>query len=310
MGRKTLQHQIKSKLSEKARIGESRHQAKAELREREGKNYRFGMAVDTIHSIKTFDTYKDHCERFAQWCIENKGVNKYANLEKIEPYAKDYLEAKEREGLSLYSLKAYKSALGKLYGHEIEYKFHEKRTYDRIERSRNEVEKDRHFSEEKNRDLVVICRATGGRREDIGKLSPDKFFTDRNGDLWVKFEQSKGGKDRIAPVLPQYREEVKEILASRENPHAPIFDHIHSACDVHGYRREYARDLYNLVKDNQEIRERYAEKYPERAENVKGDQYHSHSKEHPFTGQRDNIYIVSQALGHNRLEVSVNHYLK
>ena len=33
----------------------------------------FGTAVEGIHSIKTFDVYKGHCERFTAWCIENKG---------------------------------------------------------------------------------------------------------------------------------------------------------------------------------------------------------------------------------------------
>lgn len=310
MGRVALRNQIKHTLESKSRIGESRHAAKAELREREGENYHFGQAVDTIHSLKTFRTYQEHCDRFAQWCIENKGVSKYATLEKIERYAPEYLAEKEREGLSLYSLKAYKSALGKLYGHEIEHKFKEQRTYDKITRSRQEAERDKHFSEERNKDLVTICRATGGRREDIAKLSPDKFFSDRNGTMWVRFEQSKGGRDRVTPVLPQYKDQVKEILQSRENPHAPIFDHIHGAADVHGYRREYARALYNYVKENPAEREKYAERYPERREDVKGDTYYSHSKEHPFKGKRDDVYIVSQALGHNRLEVTVNHYLK
>ncbi len=309
MGRSTLQNQIKSNLIKKTRIGESRHEAKQALREEKGENYRFGMAVDTIHSIKTFDTYREHCDRFAQWCIDEKGVKKAEKLENIEKYAPEYLKAKEAEGLSLYSLKAYKSALGKLYGHEIDYKFKEHRTYDKIERSRTEAVRDKHFSVERNRDLVVICRATGGRREDIGKLTPEKFREDERGNLWVEFDQSKGGRNRIAPVLPKYEKEVREILGKSE-PEKPLFDHVHGACDVHGYRREYAKELYNLVSEDKEKGREYALQYPVRYENVKGDTYYSHSKEHPFKGNRDDIHIVSQALGHNRLEVTVNHYLK
>lgn len=309
MGRTSLSHQIKGVLISKTKIGESRHQAKIDLKEQRGDAYKFGMAVDTIHSIKTFDIYKEHCERFAQWCIENKGISKNAPLEKIEPYAKEYLETKEREGLSLYSLKAYKSALGKLYGHEIEYKFKEQRTYDKIERSRHAAVRDKNFSEERNKDLVTIAKATGGRREDLATLTPDKFFSDRNGNMFVRFEQSKGGRDRVAPVLPKYKEEVKTILREKE-PHSPIFERIHNAADIHSYRREYAKELYSFVKEDKEKRQEYERQYPKREEPVKGEYYYSHSKEHPFKGSRDDVYIVSQALGHNRLEVTVNHYLK
>ncbi|MCH5191867.1 MAG: hypothetical protein J1F23_06840 [Oscillospiraceae bacterium] len=291
-------------------MGESRHNAKIELKEKMGEDYRFGMSVDTIHSYKTFDIYTEHCNRFVEWCINEKGVNKYSSLNNIKQYAKEYLQAREEKGLSLYTLKSEKSALGKLYGETIDYKFQKPRTTKEITRSRNEVKNDKHFSVEKNQDLVDICRATGGRREDIEKLTKDCFFTDKNGQMWVRFEQSKGGRDRIAPVLPEYQARVQMILETRE-PNTPLFSNIHGAADIHSFRREYAQELYKAVCNNDTLKEKILSEYPARNEpNIKGDTYHSHDKENQFKGDRDNIYIVSEALGHNRLEVSVNHYLK
>lgn len=267
------------------------------------------IRVDTIHSINTFNTYMQHCNAFVEWCINEKGINKNIEINKIEYLAKEYLAYREAEGKSLYTLKSEKAALGKLYQHEIDYKFKDKRSYDKITRSRNESIKDKHFSEEKNKDLVNIAKATGGRREDLSKLTPSSFF-EIKGQLYVNFNQSKGGRDRTAPILPEYQKEIKEFIKDKQQ-NEKLFERINTNADIHSYRREYAKSLYELVKNNKEKREEYSKIYPQRNEpNVKGDMYISHSKENQFKGKRDDIYIVSQSLGHNRLEITVNHYLK
>ena len=312
---KTLQQQIKTNLNSKMRIGESRHFAKNQVREQlQRENHDKGISatdirVDTIHSINTRKIYEEHCNHFIEYCIKEKGVNKYASLNKVEKYAKDYLQYREEQGLSLYTLKAEKAALGKLYSHEIDYKFKESRTIDKITRSRNETERQKHFSEERNRDLVTVCKATGGRREDIGKLTPQNFFYDSKSNLWVSFQGSKGGRDRVAPVLPAYQKEIKEFIATKEKDEK-LFDKVHNACDVHAYRREYAQELYRTVCDNRELREEYALQYPQREQSGYDTYYARGDKETRFSGLKDNIYIVSEALGHNRLSVTVNHYLK
>lgn len=295
------------------RIGESRHSAKNEAREErkaQGKDLSaVNVRVDTIHSYNTYRTYMEHCGHFIDWCLENKGVNKYASLNKIEKYAKEYLAYREEKGLSLYTLKAEKAALGKLYSKEIDYKFKEARTIDKITRSRQDTERQKHFSEERNKDLVNIAKATGGRREDISKLTPQNFFTDSKNNLWVRFEESKGGRDRVAPVLPQYQNSIKEFIQTKERNEC-LFDKIHNAADIHAYRREYAQELYNLVKDNKEKASQYALIYPTRDRTGYDTYYARGDKKTAFRGLKDNIYIVSQALGHNRLSVTVNHYLK
>ena len=124
---KILQEQIKTNLNSKMRIGESRHKAKNEVREErkaQGKDLSaVNIRVDTIHSINTYKTYLEHCTHFVEWCINEKGVNKYASLNKIEKYAKEYLQYREekltndkligRFGVGL------KDALATLYRHGI-----------------------------------------------------------------------------------------------------------------------------------------------------------------------------------------------
>lgn len=86
-------------------------------------------------------------------------------------------------------------------------------------------------------------------------------------------------------------------------------------------RREYAKRLYRDIVENRELRDKYLKEYPKRKEyKTQKDRngisctkeiktkYYKDRENNIF--ERDDIYIVSQALGHNRLEVSITHYLK
>lgn len=154
--------------------------------------------------------------------------------------------------------------------------------------------------------MVLLARATGGRRSDILKITPESFFVDDNGVMWCRFEQSKGGKNRNAPILPQYRADLT-VLIEKSDSKMPIIQKISHHADIHGYRREYAQQLYSAVCHDERLQAQILANLPPRSESVSGDTYHAHGAK--FCGKRDNIYIVSQALGHNRLSVSVRHYL-
>ena len=310
MAQETLEKQVDRKLNGLMRAGESRHKAKAKAREEYAKEHggqnpsMVELVVPTIHSYKTLSVYKEHCERFARWCVENGKCGKYARLDKIEKYAVEYLETKQAQGLSPYSLASMKSALCKLYGERIEYTPPAQYTH-AISRSRGVAARDRHFSEENNKKLITIARATGGRRADLAKLKPSDF-KEIDGRLWVSFEQSKGGRDRMSPVLPRYAQEVREILATAEKD-KPLFDKIHSAADIHSYRREYCRAMYKAIRNNKKFRENVERQYPARREtNVKSPYYIAADGSKYW---RDDVHLCSQALGHNRLNTTVEHYL-
>lgn len=307
MGRSQTDRQIINRLNSMTRYGESRHAAKAEQRREaaaKGEKLRFGAPVAGIYSYETYYTYKKQSLHFLQWCRDNKGVGSCIELKKLQKYAPEYLEDCEKRGLSPYSIATRRAALSKLFGHEIKHTTTTKGV--QINRSRREVENDKHFSEVKNADLVLLARATGGRRSDLLKIKPEDITTDKNGLMWCEFKQSKGGKDRKAPILPQYREDVADLI-KRSDHGKPIIKKISHAVDVHGYRRQYAQALYSVVCRDERLQEQLLAQLPPRSENVSGDTYHAHGAK--FSGKRDNIYIVSQALGHNRLSVSVRHYL-
>jgi hypothetical protein len=310
MGKKTIQTQIHYRLSSLKMYGTSRNKAKEKLRDNLGADYRIHSTTKDIHGIGTFISYKKRCGAFAKWCV-SQGADEYAWLKDLRPYVEPFLQARIDAGLSVYTVKQERSALGKLYGERIEYSLPERKAKD-IKRSRHSVEMDKHFSPARNRDLVILSKATGGRREDMGKIMPE-HFEERDGRLYVNFYRSKGGRDRLSPVLPELEGEVRKMLEKKKaenREHEPIFKHVHTKADIHGYRREYAKALYKAVTDDPRLRDELLRPYPPRREpKVKSAYYKTRSHDVNQTFLRDALYVVTQALGHNRLEVAVTNYL-
>lgn len=320
--RSTIERQINTILFSKQAFGESRHEAKNEMREQLGEKYHFGMSDDKIHSYDTFDTYQKACQRFGKWLQEEKGVGRKEDIQKCKEYAKEYLQYRlDTDKVSVWTVKMERSALAKLYGETIDIQL-PKRDVKNITRSRGTKEQDKHFSERRNKDLVIIAKATGGRRCDLAKLTPSKFFVDKNDIMWVRFNRSKGGRDRIAPVLPKYRKQIEQFLKDKDK-NTRLFSKIPNKADIHSYRATYAKGLYKTVGANKTFKKNTLGKYPERHEyktvkdkttgeyrtyEIKSDYYVTRG-ENKQTFVRDDVYICTCALGHQRLEVAVSNYL-
>lgn len=310
MGRKSLEKQINNKYNSLGRYGVSKYQIKNNIAQEIPTKSRFEIKTPYIHSKETMKTYKDVGSRFADYLIKTGNFKRYDNLKDITvEHAKEYLEyRRDYDCVSPFTLKMERSALSKLLDDKIEVELPQ-RERENIFRSRNEVDNDRHFSLKNNHDLIVLAKACGFRRSDLEKAHTSDF-KERDGHLYVLIDKSKGGRNRIAPVLPKYEKEVKRIIKERESlGKDKLVDKVHSKMDVHSFRREYAQELYEQIKENKILRNEYLKLYQQRSENIKSDMYHSRGDTN-FHGLRDDIYVVSQALGHNRLDVSVNHYLK
>lgn len=308
MGKKIIQTQIFYRLSNFKSFGQSKRQDKQELREQLGTEYKFYSKTGKIYSDGTFKTYLKRCNAFAKWCV-SQGVDSHAWLKDIRHLVEPFLQARTDAGLSAYTVKLERAALGLLYGEHIEHELPERKA-ENITRSRYEAKMDKHFSQNRNRELVTIARATGGRRKDLAKLKPE-HFEERNGRLYVNFYKSKGGRNRISPVLPALEKDVRDILAKAEDrEHERLFSHMHTKTDIHGFRRQYAQELYKVVSEDSSLRDEFLRQYPPRHEsNVKSKYYATRTRAVNKTFLRDDLYIISVALGHNRLEVAVTNYL-
>lgn len=303
-------------LKDKIAFGQSKYQAKKEA------GLTFGQSTYKIYSEQSYNTYKKECLKFADWLNEEKGIKKVRSLDEVKPYAKEYIEDRIENGYSAWTVKTGRSALGMLYGETIQIDKMPVRTPKDIKRSRGETKNDTYHSRDgKYKDLFTVCLATGGRRKDINKLTPS-CFTEIDGKLYVNFFKSKGGRNRLTPVLDKYQDDVKRIVdEARMNGEKKMFPRIPKEIDVHGLRREYCQGLYDEIKDNKELRDKILENYPPRRElktykDKDGNSYTKEIKSDVYKDRdgnvwkRDDIYVLSQALGHNRLDVSVTHYLK
>lgn len=147
-------------------------------------------------------------------------------------------------------------------------------------------------------------------------------FVEKDGHLYVQFDKSKGGRDRLTYVRGEYEKEIRNIIQkARDEGRTKIFEKIPQKIDAHSLRREYCKGLYEEIKDNPKLRDDILKNYPPRHEyktqtdkngnsctqEIQRDFYKDRDGN---VYNRDDIYVCSQCLGHNRLDVSITHYLK
>jgi integrase len=165
-----------------------------------------------------------------------------------------------------------------------------RRTRTTITRSRGPAGHDRHFQPANWQAHIRFAQACGLRRAELRDLRVRDVYTSSDGTLFVHVKNGKGGKAREVPVLKGHEQEVLAVVQGRA-PHEKVFDHIPGHMDVHSYRRDSAQ-------------RRYLQQAPEQAlppveGRLRRDDYD------PAAAQQ-----VSWALGHNRLDVVLRHYLR
>jgi hypothetical protein len=106
----------------------------------------------------------------------------------------------------------------------------------------------------------------------------------------VHVANGKGGRQREVPVFPGREAAVLSVLNERD-PQAHVFEKIPKNLDVHSYRRAFAQDLYRLYAPGWEL--------PPAEGRLKRTDYHRAAAER-----------VTWALGHNRIDVVLRHYIR
>ena len=265
-----------------------------------------GITDSYIYSFSTYKSYIRHVRYFCVWMKQNHP--EITTLKKAKVYIREWLEERERSGkYSAYTLHLETAAIAKLYGIKPDDKNRyvpPTRHREDIKRSRYRTETDRHFSEGKNQTLVNFCKGTGLRRAGLTSIRPDCLFSSEDmpsiiDNLLCKEKDSlsereaaliecynkisifkkipnyyifvceKGGKWRLAPVLPRYEKEVVERISATPAGQK-VWLHVPKACDVHGYRAEYATELYKIyARDIDSIQNR-KEIYVCRKNDLKG----------------------------------------
>lgn len=270
-------------------IGESRRQAKQELRE--AGEHVWSFSTGKIHSYKTRSDYQEHVLRFINWARSAHQVKRLEDLDaRAEELASQYLQQQLAEKKSPYTLSLIRSSLRLFFSKRNladSVKLPERRR-EGITRSRKPVAQDRDFQPRNWQEHIRFERACGLRRKELRALRVQDVSHGDGMGLSIIVRNGKGGKEREAPVIPGQEDAILSIIAGRD-PDARVFDRIPAHWDVHAERRLYAQALY----------------------------IHYSGRELPGPGRlkpgdydREAVLRVSRALGHNRLDVVLNHYLR
>lgn len=291
--KKSLTRQVQEVFESKLKIGCSKHKDKHD-----------GISDNYIYSYGTLKAYMKEANYFVKFCKEKHGCK---TLEQCRPYVSEWIDS--RRHLSAYTLKLDISALAKLYGIKAtDLKIETPaRVRSGITRSRGTKKRDSHFSEKRNADFVEFCRSTGLRRAEITALRGNMLAVDDRGRLCINVTVgSKGGRPRLAPIMGNV-EKIKAMMDAAGTE--KVFSKVPTGADIHSYRADYATAVYNQYA-------RPLDKIPyDRINKGTGKLYQSDV--YVCRGERAGVRYdkqamleASRALGHNRICVVGEHYLK
>ena len=308
-----------------------------------------GTDRDKIFSYGTYESYYKHCKYFANYikekhpeCTTLKSARKYVN-EWLQ--ARVDQVGKNGKHLSAWTITLEREALGKLYGIKPDDpNFFEapKRRREDIVRSRGDAVRDKHFSEKNNDEFIKFCRGTGCRRNIMEKLEGRDLYTKDDilreiedlekkevpseaeakhlsvlkdaleqfpdQDYFIHHRNDKGGRERYAPVIGEYKEQIVARMKAT-GVHKKVWEHVPGNADIHGYRGEYATAIYKMTA-------RPIEEIPyDRINKGTGKRFQSEvyvcrKDEAGKKLDRAAMLKASKALGHNRLEVVANNYIR
>ena len=313
---KDLHQQAYERLNSMQAFGESRRTAKVE-----------GADRDKIFSFNTYKSYWKHTKYCSKYIKEHHP--ECTTLKKARKYVGEWLQDGVDRGLSAWTIGVQRSAMGKLYGiapDDEDFFKAPKKQRENIKRSRGVRVRDKHFSKTNNDGLIKFCQGTGLRRIEteiselkklpLAELTPDVekrlgMLQDAlmfRGDYFTHVRNGKGGRERVSPIIGPNMEQIVERI--RNTPEEEkVWQHVHQSADIHGYRAEYATAIYKSHARP------IAEIPYDRVNRGTGHRYQSQV----YTCRKDEsgrkldkaaMLVCSKALGHNRLEVVANNYIR
>lgn len=280
----SLLQQMTAAYQNKMKIGESKHLHKIA-----------GDETDWIFSWSTYRAYTKHARYFLTWA---KQTYKCKTLEQARQYADEWLQLRIDQGKSAYTIKLELAALCKLYGDTAaDYIPTPPRLRKNITRSRGKAIRDAHFSEAKNAEFCLFARCTGLRRAEMKALTGDKLFQGEDGQWYILVNKmSKGGRPRKALIIGTPEEVEMVVSRMKRAGIGRVWKRI-PQCDIHNYRAAYATAIYKL--------------HARPLKSIPREERYCCRKDRKGTWfDRKAMLEASRALGHNRVCVVGEHYLR
>ena len=245
-----------------------------------------------IYSYNTMKNYKQVVFQYCKWAQREHGCHHLADARQ---YTGEYLQQRMAAGKSAWTVRLDAAALAKLYGVETTALGTTLPTRHRADVTQHRTgASEGHFSADRNRDLVDLCRATGLRRCEVARLQPADVQRLPDGRVVILVEQGKGGKARIVSALNDRPAQIAEAAAAAGK--AKLFETIPKYAPIHEYRAVYANELYGMIA-------RPTNSIPDK------DRYCCRRDKAGTVYDKQAMLRVSLELGHNRLDV-VTAYLK
>jgi integrase len=290
--RKSIVKEALDRLDDKMAIGQSRRDAKLAIREEQG--VAWSVSTGLIHSFKTRTVYQEHTIRFVKWARSTHQVLSLAQLDaRAEALTTAYLQQQAASGKSPYTLQVERAAL-RLFFNDRALASDvaiPRRAREQITRARGSIVYGNRLNPDHWQPMIRFLQATGLRRREATDLRcRDISQPEQGAQLLVHIDNGKGGKLRDVPVLPGREQDILQVVGDRA-PDARVFDHIPKALRVHALRREYAQALYLHYAPGRAL--------PPTVGRLKRSDYDHEA------AQR-----VSWALGHNRVDVVLRHYIR
>ena len=124
----------------------------------------------------------------------------------------------------------------------------------------------------------------------------------------IHVRNGKGGRERVSPIIGKNAAQIVERIRSTPSGEK-VWQHIHQSADIHGYRAEYATDIYRAhARPIEEIPYDRVNKGTGRK--FQSDVYTCRKDESGKKLDKKAMLICSKALGHNRIEVVANNYIR
>ena len=308
-----------------------------------------GTIQEKIFSYSSYKAYYKHCKYFVDWVKQTHPECKNLNQCKqyVNTWLQDRVDngGKKGQKLSAWTITLEREALGKLYQIKPDdpnfFKAPERHRHD-IKRSRGHAVRDSHFSELNNLEFVEFCKGTGCRRnvleklrgrdlitaaeirqeisrldQKIGKSEKEekhlkvlmdalKMFPDQ--DTFIHHDRDKGGRERYSPVVGEHKDKIIARMKSIA-PDEKVWQNVPGNADTHGYRGEYATSVYRIyARPIEEIPFDRINKGT--GKKFQSDVYTCRKDEKGKKLDKEAMMKASKALGHNRLEVVANNYLR
>ncbi len=261
-----------------------------------------------IRSVKSIDAMRQEQRLFCNYCYEN-GIKKFEHVDRY--ILEKYLIARNDESSKYYTRSAWSISKSVHFVNKIWQESITKRELalpSRLQKKvicgRGGLDKiaDRPYVFERNAAQIIIARATGCRRASITRMTVDDFNYSPTSKLPISCRLlEKGGKERLAYVLPEYQEKVNAILNAQKDRSVPLFYSYDKDINNHHFRHEYAESLLKqLMNEHQKGLPYFEGEFEALFRLTQKEQHMVYWREkYPVSV----CGMVSSVLGHNRIEI-------